>query len=464
MKILSVGEHITHKNVSNAEFRSPVSFFDFDMVILSPSGIFAEYEIDILNPTYLGCKVLRESESQKIVNDISRRRSEISELVKLGRAVVLILPTPEKCYYATGQTTYSGSGKSKVATKMVNELNLFSIIPLKDFATVEAEGKSIEFRGAEPFKTYWDKMKDYHYYAGYFSLPLGKPFLFIKGTTKAVATWIPTDKGVFLVIPSFYGPESYKTQKDYIGFCSLFIDAITNLISELNKSTGDYSLPAWATFYFLPGEKEQREELKSQESQLQTLVSQISHSKDRLAMTEKYKLLLGGSGRALEVQVAAVLREIGFLVEPGAEGRDDLILKYGEKVAVVEVKGVSKSASEKHAAQLEKWVAEYMALNEVKPKGILIVNAYCSTSLHERNDPAFPNQMILYSRNREHCLVTTTQLLGLYLSILSKPENREQLINELLSTSGVYQKFLDYKEFLGGEHNIDNSKTDIVSS
>lgn len=177
------------------------------------------------------------------------------------------------------------------------------------------------------------------------------------------------------------------------------------------------------------------------------MVSQISQSKDRLAKTEKYKLLLGGSGRALEVQVAAVLKEIGFLVEPGSEGRDDLILKYGEKVAVVEVKGVSKSASEKHAAQLEKWVAEYMALNEVKPKGILIVNAYCSTPLQERSDPAFPNQMISYSTNREHCLVTTTQLLGLYLGVISKPESREHLINELYATAGVYQKFLDYKEF-----------------
>jgi hypothetical protein len=462
VRIISVGVYINHKSILNEQFRSAVSFFDFDMVILNPSVIFSEYELDIFNPTYLGCRLLRESESQKILDDISRRKSEITELIKLGRTAVLVLPPPEKCYYSTGQKTYSGSGKNKVTQQFINELNLSSAIPLKDFSTVTASGTSIEFRGSEPFKTYWEKMKNYHFYSAYLSSTVGKPFLFIKGTTKVVGTWVPTEKGVFLILPSIYDEGSYKTKKDYNQFCSLFIDALTELTSDLNKSIGDYSLPAWTTAYFLPDEKEQKEQLSTKEYELQGLLSQISQSKEKLSKIEKYKLLLSGSGRALEMQVATVLKEIGFSVEPGAEGRDDLILKYGEKIAVVEIKGVSKSASEKHAAQLEKWVAEYVTSHDVNPKGILIVNAYCNTPLHARNEPAFPEQMVSYATNREHCLITTTQLLSFYLSVISKPEGREQLINDLFDTKGVFKKFLNYKDFLlVQEADVGEEKTEI---
>jgi hypothetical protein len=291
-------------------------------------------------------------------------------------------------------------------------------------------------------------MKKFHYYSAYLSSVIGKPFLFVKGTTKAVASYVPTEKGVFLILPSIVAEERFKTKKEYTLLCTQFIDFLIELSSELQKTTGDYSLPAWTNYYFLPNEKEQKQALAEKEHVLQELLSQISLSKEKIAITEKYKLLISGSGRALEIQVANVLREIGINVEEGPEGRDDLILKYGERLAVVEIKGVSKSAAEKHAAQLEKWVAEYVTSHEVNPKGILIVNVFCSTPLRARNEPSFPHQMITYSTNRGHCLITTMQLLGIYLTIKSKPENREQLINELFNTNGIYQKFLNYKDYL----------------
>lgn len=464
MKIISVGVDIDHKNVSNEQFRSSVSFLDFDMLIWDSSNMFTEYNCHY-NREYMGYRNLSDNDSPRILGDISRRKNEMIELLKLGRIVVLILPPPEKCYCATGQNTYSGTGRSRITNRIVTELYLLSTIPLNDLQTVTANGDSIEFQGNEPFKTYWEKMKGFDYYSAYLSSAVGKPFLFIKGTTKAVASYVQTEKGVFLILPSIFTEEYFKTKKEYTLLCQRFIDALIELSSELKKTTGDYSLPAWADYYFLPKEKEQKQALKDKEHVLQELLSQISRSKEEIAKTEKYKLLLSGSGRALEIQVANVLSEIGFLVEAGPEGRDDLVMKYGEKVAVVEIKGVSKSAAEKHAAQLEKWVAEYLTSHEVKPKGILIVNAFCNTPLNNRNEPPFPQQMIKYSTNREHCLITTMQLLGIYLTAISKPENRKQLINELFETNGVYQKFVNYKDYLFVEQEpADISENKVESS
>jgi hypothetical protein len=308
-------------------------------------------------------------------------------------------------------------------------------------------------------------MKNYHFYQAYFSKPSGKPFLFVKGTNKPIASWIPTEKGVFIFLPPFYSQDYFKTKKEYQILCAIFIASVTDLSKELQKSTGDFSLPDWTKRFLLPTEKEQRSELSAKELQLHKALIEISGLKEKLATTEKYKILLSGSGRALERQVATVLSEIGFQVSVGTEERDDLTITFRDRVAVVEIKGVTKSAAEKHAAQLEKWVSEYMTDKGIKPKGLLIVNAYCETPIDARIDPAFPDQMIAYSVNREHCLLTTIQLLGLYLHLKVHPEETERLISELLNMNGIYKLFDGYSRFLQTpqelEERVESKMSDI---
>jgi hypothetical protein len=298
-------------------------------------------------------------------------------------------------------------------------------------------------------------MKNYHHYVAYLSKTIGKPFLYIKGPEKIVGTWIPTEKGIFVILPLVYSQEYFKTRKEFTSVCSTFVESLLDLSKELKKSTGDYSLPEWTRRYLIPGEQDQRIQLSKKEVDLQRILSEISQAKEQLANTEKYKLLFSGIGRALEVAVAEILRQLGFTVAPGAEGRDDLIITYRDKVGVVEIKGTAKSAAEKHAAQLEKWVAEYMTQRNQTPKGFLIINAFNTTPLNERVEKAFPDQMVKYSVNRSHCLLTSTQLLGLCLYLNSHREERDTLIEELFNTKGIYQKFEDYSSFLSIEEELE---------
>jgi hypothetical protein len=448
MRILVVGQDISHKSAVAESFGSPVSFLDYEFLVWNPARLFYEYEAEFGKSTYQGHRSLNDDDSARIMEDIARRKSEILEMINLGRSVVIFLPPPDKCYYATGEKTFSGTGRSRVATRFVTSLELLSIIPVKNLLTTAAEGENVEFRGGDPFKTYWAKVKGIHYYSAYLTNPLGKPFLFVKGTTKAIGTWIPTQKGVFLLLPPIYPEESYKTKKDFSSACATFINALVELSNNLRKETGDFQLPDWARRILLPAELKQRQEIQHKEVEISKALSEVSKLKEQLANTERYKLLLSGSGRALEIQVAEVLREIGFTVEAPSEGRDDLILKYNGKVAAAEIKGVTKSAAEKHAAQLEKWVSEYLSQNDIKPKGILIVNAFNNTPLEARTEPAFPDQMIVYSTNREHCLITTAQLLCISLFLRENPDQRDAIISDLFSTSGVYTKFAEYNTWL----------------
>ncbi|WP_316778842.1 hypothetical protein [Pedobacter antarcticus] len=60
-------------------------------------------------------------------------------------------------------------------------------------------------------------------------------------------------------------------------------------------------------------------------------------------------------------------------------------------------------------------MSSYHVDHGYKPKGILIVNAFKDKPLAERLDQDFPEQMLPFSTKMELTLMSSTQLLGLYL-------------------------------------------------
>ena len=172
------------------------------------------------------------------------------------------------------------------------------------------------------------------------------------------------------------------------------------------------------------------------------------HARIAVQEVQKYKLLLTSSGTTLEEIVKQVLDELGFTILEAEKGRSDIIAKYGEVAIVAEIKGVTKSAAEKHAAQLEKWVAQYIEENEVSPKGMLIVNGFCDMPLNERLEDVFPQQMLKYCVSRGHVLLTSTQLLCLYIEVCKNPICKEERITELLSCVGKYERYRETKDYL----------------
>lgn len=156
-----------------------------------------------------------------------------------------------------------------------------------------------------------------------------------------------------------------------------------------------------------------------------------------MRLTPRDQLFLG-TGRALELQVRAVLELLGGTVTEPEPGRDDWKVSFPEGDAVVEVKGVGKSAAEKHAAQLEKWVASAYEQTGAMPKGILVVNTWRETPLSERTKEAFPAQMLPYSEGRGHCLVTGLQLYLIRADVEAHPEHAENWRKALLETKNVF--------------------------
>ena len=209
-----------------------------------------------------------------------------------------------------------------------------------------------------------------------------------------------------------------------------------------------YSLPLWADGIKILDEEDQEKKLEQDLKKLENIKAEIEKRETLINKIRRKKILLTASGTMLEEVVKETLQEIGFSLHEAEIGRSDIIASYKGIGVVAEIKGVSKSAAEKHAAQLEKWVAQFMEEKEHSPKALLIVNGYCDTPLSERTEEVFPDQMLPYCKARGHALITTTQLLCLYIEIKTNPTCAKERIMELLSCVGKYSRYLDYKKYL----------------
>lgn len=436
-----------HEGIRETSFRSDISLLDYDLVVLDLESVLSSYRRDPLEPYYQGLPSLDKNDSFRLREDIQRRASELSDMLSLGRAVAVITPSPTRCYAFTGRRETSGTGRNQKVTNFVELVDLAAAFPVP-VKTVAAEGSNVQLRAGWPFDAFWRSTRNWLHYSAYFRSETGKPTFVITGTDRAVGAHVPLDKGVLVFVPDF-GRLLLEEDEDAAWEREDgHLRAIVELVEALQSDVGDFKLPEWADRYLLPGEEDRRTALAEREAELSAMRAAISQEKEVLAKLEEWKVLFTGTGAALQKQVQAAFEALGFDVSEGPEGRDDLVLTLGKKTAVVEVKGVSKSAAEADAAQLEKWASSHLAEHGVSAKAILVVNAFKDTPFEERKKPAFPAQMIEYSTQRGHCLITGVQLLGAVFAAQQSRTKQQSVAKKIMDTVGVFEGFDDVATFM----------------
>lgn len=251
------------------------------------------------------------------------------------------------------------------------------------------------------------------------------------------------------------GKVTYNTPLEECGKAQQqLINSLNTLFEDTKKSIGDFGLPSWCNSYILPHDFEIGGDIQNLEKEINGIKDKISKHKDLIWKSEQRKILFSGSGKEMEDQVKDILEEMGCTFMGGLQDGEGLIFKYNDRIAVVETKGVSGGALEKHAIQLEKAIIEYYSSHEIMPKGVLVVNVYKDTPLDDRNVAPFPSNLISYSEKRDHCLITGLQLLGLYIDCKDNPDKKAQVIASIFSTSGVFGYYQDWRGFLKLEESI----------
>ncbi len=427
-----------HKDMETIVFSSDKTILEYDVLLVDLKNIFSEYKA---YSEYNGLPRITDHDSMRLKKDLDRRKDELKEFLESGKSVIVLDGNDDCVYCYSGNKTTSGTGKNTIVTYLVEDVHSISLLPIK-ISSINLTGKSINFKNKKIGELLKKYTNYFEYRTIYENIEKENILMTIKDTKKVVSYYERIGNGLLIFLPDLcfnrvdYKKESSLEKKYYNDLTKL------NEIFLENK----FDLPLYSKKYMLPNEEIMINDIEKNKIKLNKLIEEIENKEKVLLELQKEKVLFTGSGTSLEKNSVKQFKEIGFSIEkydPDSVD-EDIVIKYKEKIAVVEVKGVSGSATEKHTSQIIKWKSEYHIENDILPKGILLVNAFNERILEERQE-YFPTQMLKYAAHQEICLLTTIQLYNIKEYIKNNPNEKERIINEIFSTSGLYKGFEDWK-------------------
>lgn len=453
-------------DVVRSSFTGDTSVFDFDVVIWDPARSFESYMGPYGQSHYQGLPSLHENVSVRLRADISRRRAEFAEFVNAGRTLIITMCPPQECYIDTGERQFSGTGRNRVTTHIVSKIDMLSAIPIKDLEVVRGRGNRITYVGDGSIVRLLRKYSQYVEYTAFMPASPVQAYAYVTETERAVgATQQSPNNGHLILLPridlknhglefndddSESGSGETEPDEDASEWVDVAPDFQADLLAAVSQLTGEATIsrPAWADQFLTDQQQKLRDEISAQQDaieQSRARLAALQLTDQQLAGRDQLYL---GSGPTLEAQVEELLTLLGGETTTPEGNRADLRVTFPEGNAVVEVKGVTKTAAEKHAAQLEKWVSDDHAENDVLPKGILAVNTWREIPLDERTGDDFPAQMLPYCTNRNHCLVTGLQLFVMRTQVEANPDHATEARRALLETTGVLAGYDDWRAVL----------------
>jgi hypothetical protein len=436
VRLLSLDYSPVYKPALLAGFGDDDSVFDYDVVIWDPQGSFGEYT-NYTSQRFQGLLSLSESTSVRIKADAARRRAEFVEYINEGRVLAVFVRPPQECYIDTGQRDYSGAGRNRVTTRLMAKFDLLSAIPATDCKFIRASGTRIEFNGDGPIVALLRKYKKFLRYDAVMTEAPGTSLAHVAGTNRRIGSIQRSKSGGYLILLPAINLAA-KDSEDEEKWLEEAPEFQADLLAAIEQLSGSRTIshPAWSERYVTAEQQELRTKVTKQQARIEAARKRLAELQRAKEAAEIKDQLFLGTGRALELEVKSVFELLGGTVSDPEAGRDDWRVSFPEGDAVLEVKGVTKSAAEKQAAQLEKWVAGIMEETGKASKGILIVNTWRDLPLSERTEEDFPPQMLPYCKSRNHCLVTGLQLFVIRADVEKNPSRAEHWRKALLQTAG----------------------------
>jgi hypothetical protein len=123
-RIFTIGFDLPGEEFEYVQFHSDQSLLDADIVLYEP-GFGDVYPEEYYEGTPLFSKYI----SPRVARNLSHWRSELVSAVNAGKLVIVYLVKPLAYFRYTGSKTYSGTGRSRVTTNLVEEVRSYSAVP-----------------------------------------------------------------------------------------------------------------------------------------------------------------------------------------------------------------------------------------------------------------------------------------------------------------------------------------------
>lgn len=424
--IVSVGMDIPGVDIDRISLMSKASLLDFDIIIIDPN-IYEFYGYGFED--YQGKPCLDDTSSFRLKEYLEHWRREILEAIRAGKNVFLYLNMEQEVFIATGEKTYSGTGRNRHTTRHVTLISNYRIVPGGIKAT-NSNGSSMTLSDKNSeLAHYWNELGSVSEFRLFLDSNQIKPTVQTKNGSKVVGATIQysnADGCLFLMPYVSFSEEDFtyineEDEKEYWNeeACILgrkLLSCICSLDKSIKSSVGLSVVPDWVTQdkYLLPKEKLIREKLAIVENSLERLQRTKEKHEQSISDESVLKRLIYESGRPLESAVHIALETLGFSVTryEDSESEFDVIFESREGRLLGEVEGKdSKAINIDKLRQLEMNIHEDFAKEDVTvmAKGALIGNAYRLQEPIERPD-FFTDKCIMAAKRSGTALIRSDDL------------------------------------------------------
>jgi hypothetical protein len=155
--VVSLGVEIPGSKEKYLSLESKASLLDYDVIIIDPS-IYGFYGFDYKD--YQGKPCLDDSNSFRLKEHIEHWRREIIEAIKAGKNVFLMLNQIQEVFVATGEKSFSGTGKNRQTTRHVSLVSNYEIVP-SGISVTNSNGSAMKLVGKNNLlASYWTILGD----------------------------------------------------------------------------------------------------------------------------------------------------------------------------------------------------------------------------------------------------------------------------------------------------------------
>ena len=397
--------------------RSNQSLFDADIIVFRPSLFpFKGHGME----EYQGRPVLSQSSSFEIKEKSDHWRTQFVDAFESGKTIVVFVPAKEEVLRYTGDESFSGTGRSRVTTRVVAPVSNYDFLPLKFDELVPGQGRTMKLASnADTISTYWQHASSMSVYKAHFKIPHARHLVLTRSGEKVVGA-ILSRKGNIVILPNIeWDVISFKTASGYgwtkaaKTFTLKLRDAILGIDAAVRKDAEGTPEPDWAKAdtFRLAMEAEIEKQILGLSSKIETLVKEREKKRGALRKHASLRYLLFTKGKPLEAAVRDALRILGFDAErfQEADSEFDVLFSSKEGRFIGEVEGKdSKAVNMEKYSQLERNINEDLARDEitVPAKGVLFGNAHRLLPPSERGE--FFTEKVLVAARRTSCALVRT--------------------------------------------------------
>lgn len=448
-KIFTIGFELPEGDFQNIPFDSNQSLLDAD-IILYKVGFGDHYASEY----YQGKPLFDNYESVRVAQNLQHWRAELVTATNASKLVIVFLAKPLNYFRYTGEQSFSGTGRSRVTTNLVTQVESYTAVP--NITSVEPKsGSEVRLtKEGSYLAPYWEEFEEYSEYEAFIKGKFSHVLLKTKTGNKIVAAAVQS-KGILLFLPplrydedKFVEYNSKKNEEYWTTKAIKFSKNLAAILAALSNSISSSRLitppPLWAldSVYNTQEEGALHREIAKVSKKISKLQKQRAELEERFDEAGLIRALLYEQGKPLERAVRDALTLLDFLAVPYTENDSefDVIFQSPEGRCLGEVEGKdNKAVNIDKFSQLERNLHEDFARKDVKEyaKGVLFGNAKRLKPPTERGE-AFTSKCITAAKRVGFALVRTPDLFEpiRYLRCTPNPEYAKICRNAIFETEG----------------------------